>query len=50
MIRSANPERAGMYIGALDGRTPVRFMPAYSRVNYANGYLFFVREGTLRLL
>ena len=47
MIRSANPERAGMYIGALDGRMPVRFMPAYSRVNYANGYLFYVKEGTL---
>ncbi len=47
VIRSSRSDRAGVYLGALDGSRPVRLMPAYSRVTYANGQLLFVRDGTL---
>jgi hypothetical protein len=47
MVRSSKPERAGMYIGSIDGGTPQRLMPPYSRVTYAFGHLLYVREGTL---
>jgi Tol biopolymer transport system component len=47
VIRSTRPERAGVYLGTLDGSQPVRLMAAYSRVTYANGQLLFVRDGTL---
>jgi Tol biopolymer transport system component len=47
VIRSTRSDRAGVYVGALDGSRPVRLMPAYSRVTYARGQLLFVRDGTL---
>jgi eukaryotic-like serine/threonine-protein kinase len=47
VIRSSRPERTGVYVGSLDGAPPVRLMPAYSRVTYSQGYLFYVRDGTL---
>jgi Tol biopolymer transport system component len=47
VIRSTQSERTGIYIGSIEGGTPVRLMPAYSRVVYAAGHLLFVRDGTL---
>ena len=47
VIRSSRPERAGLYAGSLDGGAPQRVMPAFSRTVYVNGYLLFVRDGTL---
>ena len=34
-------------LGSIDGGAPVRLMPGYSRVTYSDGYLFYVRDGTL---
>jgi Tol biopolymer transport system component len=48
VIRSTQSERTGVYIGSIDGGTPVRLMPAYSRVAYAAGHLLFVHDGTLQ--
>lgn len=47
IVRSARPERSGVFVGSLDGEAPRRLMPAYSRVSYADGRLLYVREGTL---
>jgi hypothetical protein len=47
IIRSSQPERTGLYLGSLDGGTARLVMPAYSRVRYADGYLFYVRQGML---
>ncbi len=47
VIRSSRAERTGLYLGSLDGAAPARVMPGYSRVTYSNGYLFYVRDGTL---
>jgi len=47
LIRSTQADRNGLYVGSLDGSPPVRLMPAYSRVTYASGYLFWVRDGAL---
>jgi Tol biopolymer transport system component len=47
IIRSSRAERTGVYLGSLDGASPRRLMPAYSRVTYSPGHLFYVREGTL---
>ena len=47
LIRSTQAERSGLYVGSLDGAPPTRLMPAYSRVTYASGYLYWVRDGAL---
>ncbi|HET7217514.1 MAG TPA: protein kinase [Vicinamibacterales bacterium] len=47
IIRSSQPERTGLYLGSLDAAAPRLVMPAYSRVRYVAGYLFFVRQGIL---
>ena len=46
IIRSSRAERTGVYVGSLDGAAR-GVMPAYSRVTYSAGHLFYVREGTL---
>jgi eukaryotic-like serine/threonine-protein kinase len=47
IIRSSQPERTGLYLGSLDGAAPRLVMPAYSRVRFVGGYLFYVRQGIL---
>jgi len=47
LIRSPNADRSGLYVGSLDGAPPTRLMPAYSRVTYCCGYLYWVRDGAL---
>ena len=47
LIRSAHAERSGVYVGSVDGAPPIRLMPAYSRVTYSAGYLYWVRDGAL---
>ncbi|MEO7274755.1 MAG: protein kinase [Vicinamibacterales bacterium] len=47
LIRSQQAERSGVYVGSLDGAPPIRLMPAYSRVTYSAGYLYWVRDGAL---
>lgn len=47
IIRSSQAERTGVYVASLDGGAPRLVMPAYSRVRYASGYLFYVRQGIL---
>jgi len=47
VIRSARPERSGIYVGSLDGDAPWRLLPGYSRAAYADGHLVYVREGAL---
>lgn len=47
VIRSSQPERAGIYLGSIDGDAPRKVMPAFSRVAYADGHLVFVRQGKL---
>jgi DNA-binding winged helix-turn-helix (wHTH) protein/Tol biopolymer transport system component len=42
----ASPD--GIYLGSLDGETPVRLLTSRSHARYApEGYLLFVRDGTL---
>lgn len=48
LIRSAQPDHQGVYLGSIDGAAPVRIMPAHSRVAYASGQLLFVRDGVLQ--
>jgi len=47
VIRSSQPDRTGLYVGSIDGAEPRRLMPAFTRVRYVDGYLLFVRQGTL---
>jgi serine/threonine protein kinase len=47
VIRSANPERSGLYVGSLDGAPPRRLSPAFSRAVYADHRLLYVRDGSL---
>lgn len=47
VIRSLQPDRAGLYVGSLDSQEAHRLMPPYSRAAYANGHVLFVRDGTL---
>jgi DNA-binding winged helix-turn-helix (wHTH) protein/Tol biopolymer transport system component len=46
-IRSANPERNGIYVGSLDSPEKVRVLASVSRANYAKGYLVFVQDRAL---
>jgi eukaryotic-like serine/threonine-protein kinase len=47
VVRSSRPERAGIYLGALDGAASRRLLPAYSRAVYADGHLLYVRDAAL---
>ena len=47
VVRSTQPEHAGIYLGSLASKTPKRILPAFSRVAYAAGYLLFARDGAL---
>ncbi len=47
LVRSRQPEHAGVFLGRLDSGPPKRLMPDYSRAVYANGYVLVVRDGTL---
>jgi eukaryotic-like serine/threonine-protein kinase len=38
---------AAVYAAALDGSTPKQILPAGSNVAYSDGYLFYLKEGTL---
>ena len=38
---------AAVYAGALDGSEPKQILPAGSNVAYSDGYLFYLKEGTL---
>jgi Tol biopolymer transport system component/DNA-binding winged helix-turn-helix (wHTH) protein len=47
-VRSANPERNGIYVGSLDSAEKVRVMASpISRATYAAGYLVFAEDRTL---
>ncbi|HWC65296.1 MAG TPA: protein kinase, partial [Thermoanaerobaculia bacterium] len=41
------PERTGIWVGALDGKTTELLRDVESEAQYASGHLLFVREGTL---
>ena len=47
VIRSLQPDRAGVYVGSLDSPNARRLMRPHSRAAYANGHLLFVQDGTL---
>ncbi len=47
MVRSTQPEHAGIYLGSLASKTSKRILPAFSRAAYAAGYLLFARDGAL---
>ena len=47
VVRSTQPEHAGIYLGSLASKTPKRILPAFSRAAYAAGYLLFARDGAL---
>ena len=47
VIRSSQQDRAGIYLASIDGDAPRYVMPAYSRVNFADDHLVFVRQGLL---
>ena len=47
IIRSSREDRSGVYVTSIDGDTPRRIMPAFSRVRYVDGHLLFVRQGIL---
>jgi DNA-binding winged helix-turn-helix (wHTH) protein/Tol biopolymer transport system component len=47
-VRSASPDRRGVYIGSLNSNTRKRVLdPPVTAAVYASGHLFFVRDGTL---
>ena len=47
LVRSSQPGRSGIYLGALDGSQPRRLLPDYSRALYADEHLLYVRDGVL---
>ena len=48
IVRSAQPDNAGLYLASLDSPRRKRIMPAFSRAVYSSaGYLLFAREGSL---
>jgi len=47
LIRSSHADRSGVYVASIDGGTPHRVMPAFSRVRHVDGHLLFVRQGIL---
>ena len=46
-VRSANPDRNGIYVGSLDSPEKVRVMASTSRATYTAGYLVFAQDRTL---
>ena len=46
-IRSANPERNGIYVGSLDSPEKVRVLASTSRATYAAGFLVFAQDRAL---
>jgi DNA-binding winged helix-turn-helix (wHTH) protein/Tol biopolymer transport system component len=46
-VRSANPDRNGIYVGSLDSAEKVRVLAATSRATYAAGYLVFAQDRAL---
>lgn len=46
-VRSANPDRNGIYVGSLDSPGKVRVLPATLQATYAAGYLVFVQDREL---
>jgi eukaryotic-like serine/threonine-protein kinase len=46
-VRSANPDRNGIYVGSLDSPEKVRVLAATSRATYAAGYLVFAQDRAL---
>jgi Tol biopolymer transport system component len=48
LVRNAQPENSGIYVGTLDSKEITRLLQAHSSVVYAPpGYVLFVRENTL---
>lgn len=48
LVRNAQPENSGIYVGTLDSKEVTRLLQAHSSVAYAPpGYVLFVRESTL---
>jgi serine/threonine protein kinase len=47
VVRSSQPEHAGIYLGSLASQARKRILPAFSRAAYAGGYLLFARDGAL---
>lgn len=50
MVRAKDPAITGIYLGALDSAERTRLVDVMSSVDYAAGYLFYQREGTLMAL
>jgi Tol biopolymer transport system component len=48
VVRSAKPERTGLYLGVIDGSVNTRLMDAFSRTAYCAGHILYVRDGTLQ--
>jgi DNA-binding winged helix-turn-helix (wHTH) protein/Tol biopolymer transport system component len=46
-VRSANPDRNGIYIGSLDSDEKVRVLSSTFHASYAGGYLVFGQDGAL---
>lgn len=46
-VLSSDKAREGLYLGALDSGDRRQLLPLRSRAEYANGYLFFGRDGNL---
>jgi WD40 repeat protein len=46
-VRSANPERNGIYVGSLNSTEKVRILASTSRASYAAGYLVFAQDRSL---
>jgi len=48
IVRSMQPARTGLYLGALDGSVNRRVTDLYSRTTYSAGHILYVRDGTLQ--
>ena len=46
-VRSANPDRNGIYVGSLDSAEKIRVLASTSRATYASGYLVFAQDRAL---
>ena len=46
-VHHENVAKSAVFLGSLDGSKPVQVMEAPSAFRYANGYLLFLRQGTL---
>ena len=45
-----NPDHKGILLGALDGSAPIRLLPDDANGVFAQGHVFFLRDGTLMAL